>query len=38
MKRIFTIALVVATANAQETLKKVYNESIDPMELINNSK
>ena len=35
MKRIismaFMLAVVMLTANAQEALKKVYNESIDPM-------
>ena len=41
MKRFFTItmflALTVATTNAQEALKKVYNESIDPLEQIDNA-
>lgn len=40
MKRFLTIAmltLAVATTNAQEALKKVYNESIDPMEQIDNA-
>lgn len=38
MKRFFTVALffaiTVASVNAQEALKKVYNEAIDPMEQI----
>lgn len=41
IKKLLTIAmfttLTVATANAQEALKKVYNEAIDPMEQIDNA-
>lgn len=38
MRKLFIVALfissIVMTANAQEALKKVYDESIDPMEQI----
>lgn len=41
MKRLLCIALTLAlaftTANAQEALKKVYNETVDPMEQIDNA-
>lgn len=41
MKKSFIIAVLfsmtVAVANAQEALKKVYNENINPMEQIDNA-
>lgn len=41
MKRLLCIALTLAlaftTTNAQEALKKVYNETVDPMEQIDNA-